>query len=94
MYGDDDSEDIDIIQSQILKSPGREFYPGMFEDVGRVIAELTARAAGRNRPQAGLFLQQRRELSIKAHLIQQWRRDQQRRKQAGDGAPPGPQKER
>jgi hypothetical protein len=84
MGGDDDSDDIEIIRSQILKNPDKEFYPGLFDDVRKVNEELAARAAKRKRKRPGGLYQARAELSLKAHLIQQWRRRQQRLKPMQD----------
>lgn len=94
MSSDDESDDIEIIRRQILKFPDKEFYPGLFDDLRRVSEELSARAAQRKRQRPGGAYQQRANLSLKAHLIQQWRRQQQRltamrHHQANDNSQPG-----
>ena len=93
MSSDDESDDIEIIRSQILKFPNKEFYPGLFDDLRKVKEELAARAAQRKRQRPGGLYQARADLSLKAHLIQQWRRRQQRLKpmqhsQANDNSKP------
>ena len=96
MGDEDDSDDIEVIRAQIRKFPDKEFYPGLFDDMARVKEQLAARAASRHRPRrpGGLYAA-RADLSLKASLIQQWRRRQARLKplamnRANDN--PGPER--